>query len=65
KMEVFRLAAGPVPLYSSDRPDSDQWIAIVTDDEKYHSDNCPVLRFRDTAWLQLLAGLAWDKALVI
>ncbi|MEO8199936.1 MAG: molybdopterin-guanine dinucleotide biosynthesis protein B [Gemmatimonadota bacterium] len=65
KMEVFRLAAGPVPLYSPDRPDRDQWIAIVTDDEKYHSDNCPVLRFRDTAWLQLLAGLAWDKALVI
>ena len=27
--------------------------------------SCPVLRFQDTMWLQLLASLAWDQARII
>lgn len=65
KVEVFRKMAGTVPLYSPGEPNASQWVAIVTDDEKYHAAECPVLRFRDTAWLQLLATLVWDKALPI
>jgi molybdopterin-guanine dinucleotide biosynthesis adapter protein len=65
KVEVFRRAAGPDTLYQAALPNADQWIAIVTDDEKFKNAECPVLRFRDTAWLQLLATLAWDKALAI
>ena len=42
----------------------DAHVAIVTDDTKFQA-GCPVLRFTDTIWLQLLAGLAWDKALTV
>jgi molybdopterin-guanine dinucleotide biosynthesis protein MobB len=62
KVEVFRTAVSPTPLYDSSAANAAQWIAIVTDDTRFHAD-CPVLRFRDTIWLQLLATLAWDKAM--
>jgi hypothetical protein len=39
-------------------------VAIVTDDYGFESDR-RVLRFNDTMWLQLLANLAWEHALVI
>ena len=64
KVEVFRRAAADTPLYDPSLPNSPQWIAIVTDDTNFHAE-CPVLRFKDTIWLQLLAALAWDKALEI
>ena len=38
------------------------WKAV--DDDKLEA-TCPVLRFRDTMWLQLLANLAWEKAQVL
>lgn len=64
KIEVFRRAASDSPLFDPRQPNAAEWVAIVTDDEKFDAP-CPVLRFRDTMWLQLLANLAWDRAKVI
>lgn len=64
KIEVFRRAASDTPLFDPRQPNASEWIAIVTDDEKFDAP-CPVLRFRDTMWMQLLANLAWDRAKVI
>lgn len=64
KVEVFRKAVGDRPIYLAGSPDAGQWIAIVTDDGAFEAE-CPVLRFKDTIWLQLLAALAWDKALTL
>lgn len=64
KIEVFRRAASDTPLFDPGHPAAGSWIAIVTDDEKFEAP-CTVLRFRDTMWLQLLANLAWEKALVL
>ena len=61
KIEIFRRTAGSAPLYRADQPNSGEWLAIVTDDEKLQA-AVPVLRFRDTMWLHLLASLAWDRA---
>jgi hypothetical protein len=36
----------------------------VTDDFGFDA-GCPVLRFQDTMWLQLLSNLAWEQALTI
>jgi molybdopterin-guanine dinucleotide biosynthesis protein B len=64
KIEVFRREAGPVPLFDPKGPQAGEWVAIVTDDDKLEA-AFPVLRFRDTMWLQLLANIAWDKAKVL
>jgi len=64
KIEVFRRVAGAPPIYAATLPNADEWIAIVTDDDAFEA-HCPVLRFRDTMWLQLLANMGWDKALLI
>jgi molybdopterin-guanine dinucleotide biosynthesis protein B len=62
KIEVFRKAVAQAPIYEASLPNAGEWIAIVTDDDRLDAD-CPVLRFKDTIWLQLVASLAWDKAL--
>ncbi|MGH7701454.1 MAG: molybdopterin-guanine dinucleotide biosynthesis protein B [Gemmatimonadales bacterium] len=65
KIEVFRRAVvPPTTLYDAQGDHTDDWVAIVTDDEKYEA-SCPVLHFRDTMWLQLLATIAWDRAKVL
>jgi molybdopterin-guanine dinucleotide biosynthesis protein B len=64
KIEVFRREASKAPIFLPDAPNASEWIAIVTDDEHYEA-TCPVLRFRDTMWMQLLANLGWDRATVI
>jgi len=64
KVEVFRREASATPIYSPTAPNADQWIAVLTDDDKFDA-TCPVLRFRDTMWLQLIANIAWDRALKI
>jgi molybdopterin-guanine dinucleotide biosynthesis protein B len=64
KIEVFRRAAGDTPLYEPTRPNASDWIAIVTDDDRFEAP-VPVLRFRDTMWLHLLLNMAWEKARVI
>jgi molybdopterin-guanine dinucleotide biosynthesis protein B len=61
KIEIFRREVGTAPLYRADGPGSGDWVAIVTDDEKLQAP-IPVLRFRDTMWLHLLASLTWDRA---
>lgn len=64
KIEVFRRPAGKAPLYTPDAPNAGEWIAIVTDDDKFQAP-CPVLRFHDTMWLHLLANMAWERARLI
>ena len=54
KIEVFRRAASDKPLFDQTLPNASDWIAIVTDDDRFEAP-LPVLRFRDTMWLQLLA----------
>jgi molybdopterin-guanine dinucleotide biosynthesis protein len=61
KIEVYRRESGPAPVYRPDLPGAADWLAVVTDDEKLQAP-IPVLRFRDTMWLHLLASLAWDRA---
>jgi molybdopterin-guanine dinucleotide biosynthesis protein MobB len=62
KIEVFRRAANPKPIYHPDAPNASQWAAIVTDDRDFTA-VCSVLHFDDTIWLQLLATLAWERSL--
>ena len=64
KIEVFRRAADPRPIYDSAAPNAPQWVAVVTDARDLTAE-CPVLHFDDTIWLQLLATLAWDRSLVL
>jgi molybdopterin-guanine dinucleotide biosynthesis protein len=64
KIEVYRRAAGAPPLYDPAAANASQWVAVITDDPDF-SAGCTVLRFHDTIWLQLLASLAWDRALVL
>ena len=47
----------PEPIYDRAAPNAAEWVAIVTDDPTLEA-ACPVLRFNDTIWLQLLANLA-------
>ena len=62
KIEVWRREVSPTPIYSDDLPERDQWVALVTDDERFRA-GCRVIHFRDTMWLHLLATLAWDEGL--
>jgi molybdopterin-guanine dinucleotide biosynthesis protein MobB len=64
KIEVYRLAAGPEPLFDPAVHDPGDWVAMVTDHLKYHAD-FPVFRFSDTAWLVTIANLAWDRAKIL
>ncbi len=64
KIEVFRRAAASQPLYDPQAPNAGQWVAVITDDPDFTA-HCTVLHFHDTIWLQLLANLAWDRALVL
>lgn len=64
KIEVFRPAVAPVPLYAAASARAPEWVAIVTDDYTFRA-GCPVLRFGDTAWLTVLASIAWNHALEI
>ncbi len=64
KIEVYRQAVGTLPLYDPAAPNAREWVALVTDDPDFTAE-CPVLRFHDTIWLQVLANLAWDRSLVL
>jgi molybdopterin-guanine dinucleotide biosynthesis protein MobB len=64
KIEVFRKAVADAPIYLEVSPDTEQWIAVVTDDRAFRA-GCTVLHFDDTMWLQLLANLAWERSLII
>ena len=64
KIEVYRRAVAPQPIYDPAAANADDWVAIVTDDYGFESDR-RTLRFNDTMWLQLLANLAWEHALAV
>ena len=64
KIETYRLACGPDPIWNAERPDAEQWVAMVTDNAKFRA-AVPVFRFSDTAWLVTLANIAWDRALIL
>jgi molybdopterin-guanine dinucleotide biosynthesis protein B len=64
KIEVFRREASSTPLYDPAADNAEDWVAVVTNDDTFEAP-CPVLRFRDTMWLQLLANIGWDRAKVI
>ena len=64
KIEVFRREASDTPLYNPRASNAEQWVAVVTNDEHFDAP-CPVLRFRDTMWLQLLANIGWDRAKIL
>ena len=64
KIEVYRLAAGPDPLFDPAVHDPGDWVAMVTHNATYRAE-FPVFRFSDTAWLVTLANLAWDRATIL
>ncbi len=64
KIEVYRLAAGPEPLFDPAVHDPGDWVAMVTDAPSYRAD-FPVFRFSDTAWLVTLANIVWDRAKIL
>lgn len=61
KIEVFRTRVATTPLYRQSGLDPALWAAILTDDPDLEAE-CPVLRFQDTMWLQLLANISWSSA---
>lgn len=64
KIEVFRRAVADQPYYDESAPNSEEWVALLTDDPAFRAP-CHVLRFQDTIWLQTLAGIAWDRSRVL
>jgi molybdopterin-guanine dinucleotide biosynthesis protein MobB len=64
KIEVYRKAAGPKPVFDPAVHDPADWIAMVTDDRDLRAP-FPVFRFSDTAWLVTIANLAWDRAKIL
>ena len=64
KIEVYRTAAGPEPLFDASRHDPALWVAMITDNHNYRAP-FPVFRFSDTSWLVTLANVAWERAKVL
>lgn len=64
KIEVYRRAAAPEPIFDPATHDPADWVAIVTDDPRYRAP-FPVFRFSDTAWLVTLANVAWERAKIL
>jgi molybdopterin-guanine dinucleotide biosynthesis protein MobB len=61
KIEVFRSAVHPTPLYEPTAPDASTYLAIITDQRDYRA-SVPVLRFADTAWLYRLTDIVLQGA---
>ena len=64
KIEVYRLTAGPDPIFDPAVHNPADWVAMVTDNADYRA-GFPVFRFSDTAWLVTVASLAWDRAKIL
>ena len=56
KIEVFRAAAGPLPLYDAASPLAAHYLAVVTDTADFPGE-VPVIRFDNPDWLATLAEL--------
>ena len=66
KIEVWRKVVGGQPLHDPAAPNAKEWVALVVDDRSAGMEaRCPVLSFGDTNWLQTLANLTWERALVL
>jgi molybdopterin-guanine dinucleotide biosynthesis protein MobB len=66
KVEVWRKVVGGRPLYDPAAPNAREWVALMVDDRAVaEAARCPVLAFSDTNWLQTLATLVWERALVL
>jgi len=52
-------------IYDPALPDAHRWVAVVTDDRSLRSEEVAVLQFSDTMWIQLLATLAWERAIEV
>jgi molybdopterin-guanine dinucleotide biosynthesis protein len=63
KVEIYRKAVAPAPLVL-EAPDRSSWVAVLSD-TPVPGLTCPVLRFTDTMWLQLLAVITWDHAKIV
>ena len=61
KVEVYRRAVHPEPIYDPAAPGASQFIAIVTDATDFRA-AVPVLRFSDTNWLYRLVDLVSQGA---
>lgn len=61
KIEVFRTAAHPEPLYQEEAPEARNYVAIITDSRDFRA-HVPVLRFSDTAWLYRLTDIVLQGA---
>lgn len=61
KVEVFRGAVHPTPLYDPALPDAANYLALITDQRDYRA-AVPVLRFTDTAWLYRLTDIVLQGA---
>jgi molybdopterin-guanine dinucleotide biosynthesis protein MobB len=57
RVEVFRVAAHPTPLFDATTPTAALYRAVVTDDAAFNAP-CGVIRFSDPAWLAQLGDVA-------
>lgn len=64
RIEVHRKSLGHPPLFDEAGTLTKHWIAIVTDNPSLTA-TTRVIRFQDTMWLPLLAGLTWEHAKVL
>ena len=56
RVEIFRRAAHPGPLYDPDSDQARHWLAIVTDDPSFAAD-VPCIRLDDAGWLDAVVDL--------
>ncbi|MEP6690513.1 MAG: molybdopterin-guanine dinucleotide biosynthesis protein B [Gemmatimonadaceae bacterium] len=56
KIEVFRTAVHPTPLYAAGDADAARYVAIVTDAPDF-SAVCPVVSYADADWLERLVAI--------
>lgn len=56
RIEIFRRAAHPAPLFDPGAPNAALYRAIVTDDDSFEA-SVPVLRLSDQDWLSRLVDL--------
>ncbi len=61
KLEVFRRAVHPDPLYQAGTPGAEHFIGVITDDRTFRA-SIPVLRFTDTAWMYRLVDVVLQGA---
>lgn len=61
KIEVYRTAAHPEPLYDPATAEARRYLAVVTDRESWQALDGATLRLSDAEWLPKLAALVEDR----